>query len=111
VRFQLVKQLHQIYRVGEIAVVQEHPDTVDMRISVKMIDSCRIKCARAANDSMNLVPFLEQKVGKVTPILTCDAGDERFFHSGLRFVSSPGANSQLKRGVLSTVNWLRMAKP
>ena len=41
VRLQFVNQLHQIHRIAQVAVVQEQPDAVDVRIGVEMIDARR----------------------------------------------------------------------
>ena len=75
VRLQFVKQLHQIDRVAQVAVVQEQPDAVDMRIGVKMIDARRVERAGAPNDAVNFVAFLEEEIGEVAAVLPGDPGD------------------------------------
>ena len=83
VRLQFVKQLHEIDRVAQIAVVQKHPNAVDVRIGVKMIDARSVEGARAPDDPVHFVAFPEQEIGKITSVLAGDAGDERAFHVDL----------------------------
>ena len=79
-RLKFVEQLYQVHRVRQIAVVQEHSHTVDVRIGVKMIDPRRVKRARAANDPVDFVAFFQQKICEITSVLTSNPGDEGFFH-------------------------------
>src|SRR5207249_7381087 len=51
IRFQIVEQLHQINRVGQIAVMQKKSDTVNVRIDIKMIDTRGVEGARPSNYS------------------------------------------------------------
>src|SRR5262249_15511451 len=74
------KKLHQIHRIAEISVVEEHSDAVHVRICVEMINARSVKGARAANDPVDFVVVLEQQISEITPVLASDAGDERFFH-------------------------------
>ena len=60
VRFQLVEQLHQINRIGQVAVMQEQPHAVDVRVGVEMIDPRCVKRARTTNDAVHFVAFFEQ---------------------------------------------------
>jgi hypothetical protein len=61
--------------------VQEHADAIDVGIGVKMIDARSVKRARPANDPVDFVAFLKQKIGEITSILSGDPGNERFFHA------------------------------
>ena len=81
VRLQLVEQLHQIHRIAQVAVVQEQPDAVDVRIGVKMIDARRVERARAPDDAVDFVAFFEQQIGEIAAVLSGDPGDERFLHA------------------------------
>src|SRR2546423_7832086 len=45
-----------------------------------MIDPGGVERTGAADDPMDLITFLQQKVGKVTPVLTGDSGNQRFRH-------------------------------
>ena len=60
--------------------MKKHPDTVDVRIGLKMIDARRVKRARPANDPVNFVALLEQEIREITSVLTGDTGNKRFFH-------------------------------
>ncbi len=80
VRLQFVKQLHQIHRVGQITVMQEQTDPVDVRVGVEMIDARSVKRARAADDAVDFVALFEQQIGQIAAVLAGDARDERFFH-------------------------------
>ena len=75
VRLQVVNQLHQIHRIAQVAVVQEHPDAVDMRIGIKVIDARRVERAGAANDAVDFVTFFEEEISEVAAILPGDPGD------------------------------------
>src|SRR6266576_4474325 len=80
VRFQFVKELHEIDRIAEIAVMQEHSDVVHVRIGVEMIDARSVERAGAANDPVDFVAFLQQQISQITSVLASDAGDQRPFH-------------------------------
>jgi hypothetical protein len=45
-----------------------------------VIDARSIEGARATDDSVDLVAFRKQQLGKVGAILSGDAGDKRAFH-------------------------------
>jgi hypothetical protein len=61
--------------------MQEQPNPVNVRVGVKMIDARSVERARAADDAMNFVAFLDQQIGQVAAVLARDARDERFFHA------------------------------
>jgi hypothetical protein len=86
VRLQFIKQLHQIHRVREIAVVQEQPHAVNVRIDIKMIDASGVEGARPPDYSVNLVAFFQQQIGQITSILAGDPGDQGALHlaSGIK---------------------------
>ena len=88
VGLQFIKQLHEVYRVGQIAIMKEQPDPVDVRVGVKMIDARCVESARAANYAVNFVAFLDQQIGQIAAVLAGDARDERFFHTAFGFSSS-----------------------
>ena len=67
--------------------MQEHPDAVDMWIGIKMIDTRGVECARATNDPMDFVAFLEQQIGEITAILSGNAGNERLLHFDLALLA------------------------
>jgi hypothetical protein len=58
-----------------------------VRIFVDMIDARRVERRSTALDSVYLIPFFEQKFGKVRTILAGDSRDKRNFCAGTcRFV-------------------------
>jgi hypothetical protein len=57
---QLIQKFHQVNGVAEVSVMQKESHAVDVRIGVKMINTGGVKCAGAANDPMNFVPFFQQ---------------------------------------------------
>src|SRR5207253_6358538 len=60
----------------EIAVVQEQPHAVNVRIDIKMIDAGGVEGARPPDYSVNLVAFFQQQIGQITSILAGDPGDQ-----------------------------------
>ena len=57
-----------------------------MRVLVEMIDSLRIEGGGAPDDAVNLIAFVEQKLGKIRAVLTSDSSDERFRQNQLPIV-------------------------
>src|SRR5262249_25706517 len=80
VRFQFVKKLYQIKRVAEVAVLDEHSEAIYVVISVEMINAGSVERARASNDPVDFVTFLQQQISQITSVLPGDAGDQRPFH-------------------------------
>ncbi len=60
--------------------MQKHPDAVDVRIGVKMIDARGVEGARAPDDAVDFVAFLEQQISEVAAILPGDPGDQCSLH-------------------------------
>src|SRR5262249_24739901 len=58
VRFQFVKKLYQINGIAEVAVMEEHSDTIYVRIGVEMINARSVECARATDNPVDFVAFL-----------------------------------------------------
>ena len=50
-----------------------------MRILVEVMDSLGVEGRCAPDDAVNLICFLEQKLGQVRTVLTGDSSDECFF--------------------------------
>jgi hypothetical protein len=70
---------YEIRSVGQIPIMHAESHLLFMRILVKMIDPRCIERRRSAFDSMDFIPFAEQILGQVRPILTGNAGDQRLF--------------------------------
>jgi hypothetical protein len=49
--------------VGQIAIMEEEAGLGVVGICVDMVDAMRIWGARAANQTVNFIPFREQKLG------------------------------------------------
>ncbi len=75
VGLQVVEELHQIYRVREIAVMEEKPDAVTMGVLIEVIDAAGIEGARSPDDPVDFVPLFEQQIGQIGAILAGDAGN------------------------------------
>gem|GEM_PF-6665067 len=101
-RLQLVKQLHHLHGIGQVAIVEVQLDPVDMRIAIKMVDAARIESRSAANDAMHFVTFVEQQLGEIRTVLARDAGDEGFFHE-----EEFDARTYRPTSKLRGRNWLR----
>lgn len=48
-----------------------------------MVDAGRVEGAGVIDAGMDFVAVVEKKVGEVAAVLSCDAGDEGFYH-GMR---------------------------
>jgi hypothetical protein len=57
-----------------------------VRILIDRIDSAGIERARAPDNPIYFIPFLEEEFRQIRPVLTGDTGDQRFLHGVL---SSP----------------------
>jgi hypothetical protein len=56
-----------------------------VRVFVKVIDAGGVEEGAAAFDAVDLVAFIQQKLGEIRPILSCDAGDQSFLQNVPRF--------------------------
>ena len=88
VRLQLIEQLHHLHRVGQVAVVQEEPHPIDMRILVKVVDPAGVEGGGPADDAVDLIALGEQELRQIGAVLARDAGNERFLHKNWRPVSA-----------------------
>src|SRR5205807_9967952 len=80
IRLQFIKQLHEIHRVCEIAVMQEQAHAVDVWIGVEMIDARGVEGARAPDDPVDFVSFYQEQIRQITSVLAGDPCDKCFFH-------------------------------
>lgn len=81
VGLQLIEELGQIDRIREVAVVEEKPHPINVRILVKVIDAGRVEGAGPADNPVHLIALGDQQVGQVGTVLTGDSCDECFFMS------------------------------
>ena len=68
----------EVAAVREIAVVQEKP-ILEALVVVKMIDALRADRTMPPDDPVHLVPFLDEEIRQIGPVLPGDACDECFF--------------------------------
>jgi hypothetical protein len=73
--------------IGQITVMQMQVRFF-VPVFVNMIDAFCGERATSTNEPMNLVVLFQQKFGKVTSILSSNAGDERRFCHGFDEESS-----------------------
>ena len=76
VGLELVEQLDQRDRVGEVAVVGEQADPLLVGVVVEVVDPVGVEARGAADDAVDLVALLEQELGQVGAVLAGDAGDQ-----------------------------------
>ena len=76
-RLDLVDQLGERHRIGEVAVVGEETDARLMRVLVEVVDAVGVEARRAPHDAVHLVALLHQELGQVGAVLPRDAGHER----------------------------------
>ncbi|KAL4388217.1 hypothetical protein GQ457_09G009760 [Hibiscus cannabinus] len=64
--------------VGEVGVMELHPGLVGVvGVDVDVVDALRIEVRGAADQAVDLVPFVEEELGQVRSVLTSDTGDQR----------------------------------
>ena len=86
VRLGLLDDADQIGGIGQVAVVQLELGVVHMRILVQMIDAVGIEQGGTAFHTVHHVALLQQQLGQVGTVLSCDAGDQcdfRVTHAAL----------------------------
>lgn len=66
--------------VGEVSVMKEKFDAMDVRILVKVIDTSGIKGAGSSDDAVDFVALFEEELREIRAVLSGDAGNECFFH-------------------------------
>jgi hypothetical protein len=63
-------------------VVEEQPDVVLVDVAVERIDALRVERRGAADETVDLVPLVEQLLGEVRAVLAGDPGDDGALHWG-----------------------------
>ena len=82
VRLHLLDDPDQVGGIGQIAIVQNKPPVLFMRILVEVIDPVGVEQGGPSLDAVHLIAFFQQKFSQVGAVLTGDSGNECFFHSG-----------------------------
>lgn len=83
VRLRLVHQPRQAPPVRHVAVMQEEPHPRRVRVLIEVVDALRVEARGTPDQSMHLIPLLQQQLGQIRPVLTRDARDKRdFAHLG-----------------------------
>ena len=65
-------------RPCRVAVVEEELDVLLVAVPVDGIDPLGVERRRAPDDAVDLVALVEELLGEERPVLTGDAGDQRF---------------------------------
>ena len=76
IRLGLLDNARQIRGISQIPMMQEEPNTFQMRIAIQMIDSGGVEHRGTTLDAVHYVAFVQQKLRQVSAVLTSDAGDE-----------------------------------
>jgi len=75
----LLDDADDVRRIGHIAIMEEKGGSGLMGIDIKMVDPLCVEGGGSALNAMNYIPLLDQKFGKIAPVLPGDARDERRF--------------------------------
>ncbi len=67
----------RLERVGQVRVVEEEPRLRLVRIAVEVVDPPGVERAGAADQPVDLVALLQEKLGEVRAVLAGDPGDQR----------------------------------
>ena len=81
VRLHLLNDADQVAAVGQVAVMQREVLLVDMRVLIQVVNTVGIERRGPALDAVDFITFAQQKLGQVSAVLPCDAGDEGNFYS------------------------------
>ena len=103
----VVQQIRQLSRHGEIAVIQEKVCSRVMHVLEEMVDPVGVEGARAADEPVDLVSLAQEQLREVRAILARDARDERFLHRFFPFFCSLRDAAGLALSVAAGVAWLR----
>ena len=66
--------------VGEVPMVQVQPHPIFMEILVEVINAPGVETGGPPDKTVNLIPLLQQELGKIGSILTSDSCNQRAFH-------------------------------
>ena len=72
----LAHQTDQAGGIGQVAVVQSDRVLLD-----QMVDTSCVGDGSAADDAMDLIALLQQKLCQIRAVLTGDASNQCFFHN------------------------------
>jgi hypothetical protein len=74
VRARLLDDVNEAAGVRHVSMMQKQARPRLMRVPVEMIDTVRVEQRRPAPHAVHDIVFLEQKLGKIRPVLTCNPG-------------------------------------
>ena len=77
----VLQQVGQRVSVGQVAVVQEHPGLVQMRVQVQVVDALRTEGAGATDQPVDLIALVQQQLGQVGTVLAGDPREEGLLRS------------------------------
>jgi hypothetical protein len=97
VGLELVEQLDQRDRIGEIAVVREQAHALLVGVVVEVVDPVGVEARRAPDDAVHLVALLQQELGQVGTVLAGDAGDKGALFFGV--IHGSARNGRRRRAI------------
>ncbi len=77
----LVDELVNDARIGEIAVVEVEPAGWIVRVLVDLVNPAGVERTGSPDNPVDLVSLLQEEFGEVRPVLSGDAGDECSLHT------------------------------
>src|SRR5690606_23923792 len=72
----------EVGRVGHVAVVEDEPLVLLMRVLVEVLDAPGVERGRAALDAVDDIALVEQQLAQIGPVLARDPGDQCDFAHG-----------------------------
>ena len=96
-RLHLAQQAAQPARVAQIAVMEEQPRLVGVRIGINLVEPAGVERARPADDAMHLVAFGQQQLRQIGTILSGNPRDKRALNHRDINIRQPRPDSQAKK--------------
>ena len=85
VRLYLLDDASQVGGVGQVAVVEDEPLVVYVRVLIKMIYTLGIERGGAALDAVDFVAFIQQKFSQIRAILPRNASNYGLLHRNISY--------------------------
>ena len=80
VRLDFLQKAAQVAGIGEVSVVEEERGPDNVGVLVEMVYAARVEGARTADEPVNFVSLVQQKLRQIGAVLSRDACDECSFH-------------------------------
>ena len=75
IRLNVINEIGELPLIGDVPIMKKKLCFRIVRVGIQVIDSIGIKGAGPANESMDFITLQKKKLGKITAILTSDAGN------------------------------------